>query len=87
MEALLLLFSTFSLVFLVGLQYLNVTKDQVFLAMLTSVGISLSNVVVLKIIPSNSASLFEYIAYVIGGPLGISASMWFHKKFLNKEPG
>lgn len=78
-----LFLSTFALVFFLGLQSLNVTRGHYLAAFLTSFGIGASNLVVLKLAPD--AQPMEMVAYLTGGPWGIVASMWFHRRFIGAK--
>lgn len=77
MSALVIFASTFFLVLFLGLQQLNVAGGHRVLAALTSAGISLANLVVLKSVPGPTDAL-DLIAYVTGGPLGVLVSMAAH---------
>lgn len=72
--------STFILVFLLGFQSLNVNGGHYGAAFWTSFGIGVSNVVLYKLVPGAGAS--EVIAYLLGGPFGIVASMWCHRRWI-----
>lgn len=85
MQAFLLFLSMFIMVFLLGLQYLNVNRGHVLMAMMTSIGIGLTNLFVLKVVPSDTAGLPELLGYLAGGPIGIATSMWVHEKFVGKK--
>jgi hypothetical protein len=76
MNALVLFFSTFVLVFALGLQSLNVNGRHYVWAFFTSFAIGGSNMVLLKLGPD--ANWLEIAAYLGGGPLGIIASIWVH---------
>jgi len=87
MNALFLFSSTFTLVLFLGLQSLNVNGGHKFLAAITSFGIGTANIAILKIMPGPTDGL-EVAAYLLGGPLGILASMaihpWMARKFGRK---
>jgi len=78
MNALLLLASTFVLVFFLGLQSLNVNRGHYFAAFITSFGIGAGQLILFKLAPD--ANGIEIAAYLTGGPLGIVASMWAHRR-------
>jgi len=73
MTALMLFVSSFSLVFALGYQSLNVNNGHYRAAFLTSFAIGAANIAVLKLAPS--ASPTEIAAYLAGGPLGIVCAM------------
>ena len=79
--ALLILISTFVLVFALGFQSLNVNNGHYKSAFFTSFAIGVANLILLKTVPQ--AGFFEIGAYLIGGPFAIVASMkaheWWHK--------
>lgn len=83
MSALIIFSTTFILVASLGFQSLNVNKGHYIAAFLTSFVISGSNLVILRTIPQGD--LFEVAAYMLGGPFGIVASMWLHKRLLGKK--
>lgn len=75
--------STFVLVFALGFQSLNVNGGHYALAFATSFAIGLSNLVLFKLVPQ--ATLPEMAAYLSGGPIGIVASMWVHRRFVSRR--
>lgn len=77
MNAIVLFCSTFLLVLFLGLQQLNVSGGHRMLAVMTSIGISCANLVVLKCVPGPT-SVLDLMGYVLGGPLGILCSMALH---------
>lgn len=83
----LLFASTFALVFLLGLQFLNVNGGHYVAAFMTSFGISLSQLILYKLMPD--ASLSEIVAYMSGAPFGIVLSMYVHRRTIGRrrEPG
>lgn len=72
--------STFVLVFALGFQSLNVNNGHYKAAFLTSFAISASNLILFKTVPQ--ADWMQILAYLTGGPFGIVASMWAHRKFM-----
>lgn len=80
-NAALLFISTFVLVFALGFQSLNVNGGHFKAAMLTSLAIGVSQLVLYKLVPD--ANWFEVAAYLAGGPLGIAASMVAHRRLFN----
>lgn len=84
MSAIALLASTFALVFFLGLQSLNVNGGRHVAAFFTSLGIGTSNLVLFKLAPDSSG--LEIAAYLAGGPFGIVASMWAHRRVF-RRPG
>lgn len=81
MNALLILISTFTLVFALGFQSLNVNNGHYKAAFFTSFGIGVANIVLFKTVPN--ANWLEVCAYLFAGPFAIIASMrahdWWHK--------
>lgn len=75
--------STFVAVFALGLQSLNVNGGHVLAAFLTSFLIGASHLFLYRLMPQASAS--EIAAYLFGGPFGIVASMWFHRRTIGKR--
>ena len=82
MNALLLFGSTLALVFFLGLQSLNVNNGRYLAAFFTSFGIGAANLALFKLAPD--ASGLEIAAYLSGGPVGIVASMWGHRRVFGK---
>ena len=75
--------SSFLLVFFLGTQSLNVNNGHHVAAFLTSFGIGGANLALYKLAPD--ASGMEIVAYLAGGPLGIIASMWLHRRTVGKR--
>ncbi len=82
MNALLLFGSTLALVFFLGLQSLNVNNGRYLAAFFTGFGIGAANLALFKLAPD--ASGLEIAAYLSGGPVGIVASMWVHRRVFGK---
>ncbi len=77
MNALLLLVSTFCLVLALGLQSQFVNNGHYVAAFSNSLMISLGQLGALQII--HASTPWEYVAYILGGPLGIVASMYLYR--------
>ena len=73
MTALMLLASTFGLVFCLGLQSQLVNNGHHAAAFLNSLAIGSANLVLFKLAPD--ATGWQIAAYLAGGPFGIVASM------------
>ncbi len=89
-NALLLLSSTFALVFFLGLQSLVVNAGHRAMAFANSFAIGVANLVLFKLAPE--ASGIEIAAYLVGGPFGIVTSMvvfsrWKRKHHQNEDRG
>lgn len=78
MNYLALFASAFIVVFFLGLQSLNVNGGRYRAAFVTSFGIGISNLILYKLAPSADGA--EVIAYLLGGPFGIVASMYFNRR-------
>jgi len=76
MTALTLFLSTFALVFLLGVQQLNVQHDHPVAACITSLFIGISQLALYKMAPD--AGGIEIAAYLAGGPLAIVCAMKAH---------
>lgn len=74
LTALYLFAATFVVVFLLGIQQLNVTADHHLAAFVTAIAISAANLVLFKLLPGPTAAA-ELAGYLLGGPCGIVASM------------
>lgn len=77
MNALLLFIITFVLVFLLGIQQLNVQLGQRTQAFVTSLAIAWLQLWLLKIMPQPTSWL-DNAGYLMGGPFGILAAMRWH---------
>lgn len=84
--AALLFGATFAVVFALGLQSLNVNGGHRLLAVLTSFCIGGSNLVLFKVLPAHTDAL-QIAAYLLGGPLGILASMAVHPRLVRWARG
>jgi drug/metabolite transporter (DMT)-like permease len=80
---LLLFGSTFTVVFALGFQQQNVTGGHYVAAFLTSFVIGGAYLSLYKLMPD--ASWSEVAAYLAGGPFGIVASMWLHKRTIGRR--
>jgi hypothetical protein len=78
-HALLCFVSTYIAVFALGLQSLNVNQGHYVAAALTSLAIGASHIALYKYMPSSGP--LEWLGYFAGGVLGITSSMWFHRRF------
>ena len=70
--------SAFVSVFALGFQSLNVNNGHYCAAFLTSFVIGIGNLSLYRFLPEATPS--QTIAYLLGGPLGITASMWAHRR-------
>jgi hypothetical protein len=84
MTALLIFAATFVMVFALGFQSLNVNNGHHKAAFLTSFVLGTRNLVILKLVPDTN-SLLELSAYLLGGPFGIVASMWTHRRMMGRK--
>lgn len=80
MNELILFGSTFASVFALGFQSQNVNNGHYIAAFLTSFLIGSSQIVLYKLVPG--ADMSQVMATLAGGPLGITASMFVHRKFM-----
>jgi hypothetical protein len=80
MTQLILFASTFVLVFALGLQSLNVNNGHHVAAAVTSFVIGAGQMILFKLAPN--ASWTEIAAFLLGGPFGITASMWAHPRLV-----
>ena len=76
-SALIVFASTFLTVFALGLQSLNVNQGHYFAAALTSAAISIGHLWLYKVMPN--PSWLDLGGYFVGGIVGITTSMWFHR--------
>ena len=85
MSELLLFASTFVVVFALGFQQQNVTGGHYVAAFLTSFVIGLAYLALYRYMPDPTIS--QTAAYLSGGPFGIIASMWMHKRTVGRKRG
>lgn len=71
--------------FLIGFQTLSINRKQYAYAGLTSIGIASGSFFLYRIIPNGETSIFEFLAYVLGGPCGILSSMYLYHKFFHRQ--
>lgn len=83
MTTLLIFLSTFVAVFALGFQSLNVNGGHYRAAFLNSFLIGTGNLMILKMVPE--ASSVQMVAYLLGGPFGIVASMWLHGRTIGRK--
>ncbi len=75
--------STFLSVFALGFQSQNVNQGHYTAAALTSLVIGGSTLWLYKLLPE--ADLTQCAAYLLGGVLGILASMWAHRRIFKEH--
>lgn len=78
MDALIIFGATFLAVFALGLQSLNVNQGHYIAAAATSTLISTGHIYLYELMPQ--ATLATRLGYYLGGIVGITASMWFHRE-------
>lgn len=78
MNELYLFTSCFVLVFALGAQSLNVNNGHFWAAAFTSFFIGIGQLVLFKLAPN--ANWTEMASFLLGGPFGITASMWAHPR-------
>jgi hypothetical protein len=75
--------ASFAIVFCLGFQSRTVNHGDYLMAAVTNVAISILNYYIIKNI-STEHNMDAFVAYVAGGPLGITASIWAHKWYKKK---
>lgn len=83
--ALIIFAATYISVFTLGLQSLNVNQGHYLAAAITSFFIGTGNILLYKYMPDPSG--FQLVGYYAGGIVGITSSIWFHKRFKAWWPG
>lgn len=81
MTAALLFAASFAVVFLLGLQQLNVERGHRLAAFITSPLLALAYLCLFKLLPF-STSAVQIAAHLLGGAIGIVTSMWMHPHLL-----
>jgi hypothetical protein len=84
MTELILFLSTFATVFALGFQSLNVNGGHYVSAFFTSFIIAAGNFALLKYVPGDTTTL-QNVAFFSGGPFGIVASMFVHRRTVGKR--
>lgn len=82
-DYLLMFFSTYFLVFLLGIQSKNVMHSRYMAAMLTSLGISTGNFLFAKYASTGGA--LEFAVCALGGCLGIASAIYFFDRLNRKR--
>jgi hypothetical protein len=80
MTYIILFLSSFTTVFLLGAQQKNVAGNHYLAAIITSIGIGVSQIFLWRLIPSATPS--QIIATLCGGPCGIVAAMYLHPRIM-----
>ena len=75
--------AAFMTVFSLGFQQQNVVGGHYVAAFFTSFVIGASQIVLWRFIPD--ASVHQIVSTLMGGPLGIVASMVVHRKYMRKK--
>jgi hypothetical protein len=83
MTELILFASVFASVFALGFQSQNVNQGHYLAAFITSFAIGAGHLALYRLMPQ--ASLTETVAYLMGGPFGIVASMVAHRHTLGRR--
>lgn len=78
----LLFLSAFVSVFALGFQSLNVNGGHYLAAASTSFIIGVGHIALYRMMPD--ADFGQLLAYLLGGPLGITASMWVHRRTVGR---
>lgn len=82
--ALMAFLATFAAVFALGFQSQNVNQGHYSAAALTSLVISVSSIVLYKVMPDSNP--LEIVGYLVGGVTGITSSMYIHRRTLGRKP-
>lgn len=85
MENIYLFLASFLIVFLLGIQQLNVEHRKYLYSAITSVGITSANYFLFKKLPTSNFEIVQFIFFSSGGALGVIASMYIHDKLMPKE--
>ena len=83
METLLLFTSSFILVGLLGIQSKNVQQSKYLMAAVTSIFISISQFIFVKIVASGN--LYDLTVVCIGGALGIMLAIYAHDRMVQRK--
>lgn len=80
MNELILFLSCAASVFALGFQSQNVNQGHYLAAAITSFAIGIGHLALYRLMPG--AGTTEIVAFLLGGPIGITASMWAHRRFM-----
>lgn len=78
-----MLVGSFVVVFLLGLQSRNVNMGRYVAAIVTSVGISVSQFIFVKY--AASGNIWALLISTVGGCLGVASSIWFWKNIMERK--
>lgn len=84
MTELALFASCFVSVFALGFQSQNVNQGHYVAAFMTSFAIGGGHLLLYRLMPEANTS--EIVAYLMGGPFGITASMYVHRRWMARRP-
>jgi hypothetical protein len=82
-DYLLMFWSSFFVVFLLGIQSKNVMQSRYVAAVATSFGISVSNFLFAKY--ASVGGVLEFFTCAVGGCIGIACSIWFYDNVLRRN--
>ena len=82
MNELILFLSCAASVFALGFQSQNVNQGHYLAAAITSLAIGIGHLALYRLMPG--AGITEIAAFLLGGPIGITTSMWAHRHTLGK---
>ena len=83
MTELILFASVFASVFALGFQSQNVNQGHYKSAFVTSFAIGIGHLALYRLMPE--ATPTEIAAFLMGGPFGITASMYIHRRTLGRK--
>lgn len=84
MNEFLLFASCFVSVFALGFQSQNVNQGHYVAAFMTSFAIGGGHLILYRLMPEANTS--QIVAYLMGGPFGITASMVVHRRWMQRRP-
>lgn len=84
MTELALFASCFVSVFALGFQSQNVNQGHYVAAFMTSFAIGGGHLILYRLMPEANTS--QIVAYLMGGPFGITASMIVHRRWMQRRP-
>lgn len=81
MTELIIFLATFGTVFALGFQSQCVNGGHYLAAFFNSLAIGTGQIFILKLVP-DAHGFGQYAGYMLGGPFGIVASMWAHRRWM-----
>ena len=80
-----LFLASFSMVFLLSFQQLNINHHKTLWVFLTSMGISAANYFLYKYLPSGDIQIGQFLSFALGGAFGAVSGMHIHCRIMGRN--